>query len=260
MRNIRQPNLQTAQWWEEYKSLDDECKEALSFREFCELQRNEGNQRTRDRIREKIEIPKFNGEEKGIRPLVWLQKLEQLFKDKPRDDDEKIRFATLHLEGLPYEWWLNVDMDTQEGLREKFQPWQEFREQFLSLFDSKRAEDHFCKLINLRQVGSLKEYTSEFLRLSLTVRDPSIARIVSLYIEGLMGDVKADVLSQQPRSLDEARRLAKVYDKKSQMLKTGKVKEASRNQVIMQEIKSEEEIELENEDNNEEEETKFIGA
>eukprot|EP01018_Ginkgo_biloba_P012692 Gb_28271 [translate_table: standard] len=69
----------------------------------------------------------------------------------PKDDEANIRFVALHLEGIAYEWWLNLDLDIWDGLVEEIYSWEEFTSKLLEIFDDRSDEGCFFTLGNLKQ-------------------------------------------------------------------------------------------------------------
>lgn len=101
---------------------------------------------------------------------------------KPMSEEEVIRFATLHLDGVAHEWWYHGLITL--GHR-NITSYDEFTNLLIERFDRKEPEMYFRELAQLKQYGSLEAYISEFQRLLVMVIDISERTLIVLFIKGL---------------------------------------------------------------------------
>ena len=74
-------------------------------------------------------------------------------------EEEAIKFAALHLEGIVHEWWQHTR--TTLG-HDQINTYAEFTERLLERFDNQDQELKFKELAQLRQIGLVDHYIIEF--------------------------------------------------------------------------------------------------
>ncbi|KAH9320737.1 hypothetical protein KI387_015376, partial [Taxus chinensis] len=93
-------------------TLSKEIRDAMSFVEFMGLDEKRTKPRHATPHKEvqstlgKLSFSTFDGSSKGT-ARAWIQKLNTYLSLKPMLEEEAIKFATLHLEGIAHEWWFH---------------------------------------------------------------------------------------------------------------------------------------------------------
>ncbi|XP_010445653.1 PREDICTED: uncharacterized protein LOC104728362 [Camelina sativa] len=100
----------------------------------------------------KLEFPRF----KGGDPTAWISKVKQYFDYNHTLEDQKVGFASYHLEDEANEWW----QATSKALREDGIniAWPIFEEELWVRFGPVYGEDFDEALSKIQQTGTLQEY------------------------------------------------------------------------------------------------------
>jgi hypothetical protein len=114
---------------------------------------------------------------------------------------EAISFTTLHLEGEAHEWWYH-GLVTLGHSRITF--YREFTERLMDRFDRRDPEIHFRYLAQLRQIGTIETFISEFHRVEVAVTDIYEPQLIMLFTEGLTKPLKGWVKAYRPQTLQDA--------------------------------------------------------
>ncbi|XP_059078061.1 uncharacterized protein LOC131876635 [Cryptomeria japonica] len=141
----------------------------------------------------KLTLPYFDGSG-TCSARAWVQKLDNYISLRPMPEEEAIKFATLHLDGIAHEWWYHGPITLGHRYITSYD---ELTNRLIKHFDHKDPEMFFRELAQLKQYGSLEAYISEFQRLSVMVPDITKRRLIVLFIEGL-----ADPLRSWVRAFD----------------------------------------------------------
>lgn len=170
---IEQPMTRTEDLARAYTTLEPHIREVVSFREFCEDNRQEAhwshiNKELKHKVN-KVTLPNFDGLEK-ITAHAWLQKLNTFFTLSPMTEEDAIHFAILYLEEAVHEWW-------HHGLislgHQAVNSYGEFCQRLVNRFDDNDSRWYFQELTQLKQTRTLEEFTCKFQRLSVMVPDLS---------------------------------------------------------------------------------------
>ncbi|GKC16092.1 putative reverse transcriptase domain-containing protein, partial [Tanacetum coccineum] len=141
----------------------------------------------------------------------WFKKLESEFRISDCKEKDKVKFATATLQGRALTWWngriASMGIDAANGT-----PWTEVRkwmtEEFCPRSVLQRLEQ---ELYNLKLKGTdIDGYTNRFHELALLcprMVEPEQVK-VEQYIRGLSKNIRGDVTSSRPTSIDEAVRMA----------------------------------------------------
>ncbi|KAH0736085.1 hypothetical protein KY285_011792 [Solanum tuberosum] len=138
---------------------------------------------------------------------MWLYKVDQLFAMNAVAFDQKVRVASIHLEGEAIAWHRSymrsrscVDDPSWTvyilALNEKF---------------GEEFEDSMEALKNLTQTSSVKEYQAEFDRL-LTYVNLSNENTISYFLGGQKPELNKSTRMQSPRTLLHAYKLARLQE------------------------------------------------
>jgi hypothetical protein len=87
------------------------------------------------------------------------------------------------LGGEDHEWWFHGLMTLGHSCMTFYL---DFTHRIIERFDRKYQEIHFRELAQLKQRGILEAFIFEFHRLAMMVTDISEARLVMLFVEGLL--------------------------------------------------------------------------
>ncbi|GJX17986.1 putative reverse transcriptase domain-containing protein [Tanacetum coccineum] len=120
----------------------------------------------------------FKGTEGVMGLCQWFEKVESVFRISDCKEKDKVKFATATLQGRALTWWngktTSMGIDAANGT-----PWTEVRQWM----------------------------TEEFCPRSVLMVEPEQVK-VEQYICGLSKDIRGDVISSKPASIDEAVRMA----------------------------------------------------
>ncbi|GKA10973.1 putative reverse transcriptase domain-containing protein [Tanacetum coccineum] len=153
----------------------------------------------------------FKGTEGAVGLCQWFEKLESVFRISDCKERDKVKFATATLQGRALTWWngriASMGIDAANGT-----PWTEVRkwmtEEFCPRSVLQRLEQ---ELYNLKLKGTdIDGYTNRFHELALLcprMVEPEQVK-VEQYIRGLSKNIRGDVTSSRPTSIDEAVRMA----------------------------------------------------
>ncbi|GJS21326.1 hypothetical protein Tco_0449958 [Tanacetum coccineum] len=153
----------------------------------------------------------FKGTEGAVGLCQWFEKLESVFRISDCKERDKVKFATATLQGRALTWWngriASMGIDATNGT-----PWTEVRkwmtEEFCPRSVLQRLEQ---ELYNLKLKGTdIDGYTNRFHELALLcprMVEPEQVK-VEQYIRGLSKNIRGDVTSSRPTSIDEAVRMA----------------------------------------------------
>ncbi|GJW06134.1 putative reverse transcriptase domain-containing protein [Tanacetum coccineum] len=151
------------------------------------------------------------GTEGAVGLCQWFEKLESVFRISDCKERDKVKFATATLQGRALTWWngriASMGIDAANGT-----PWTEVRkwmtEEFCPRSVLQRLEQ---ELYNLKLKGTdIDGYTNRFHELALLcprMVEPEQVK-VEQYIRGLSKNIRGDVTSSRPTSIDEAVRMA----------------------------------------------------
>jgi hypothetical protein len=124
------------------------------------------------------------------------------------NETAQVRYAASLLRGSAGTWWRAYTTRNASPTL-----WQEFstllRSQFQPLDRVKIARD---RLATLRQVRSVREYTTQFRTLLLEIPDIAMSEIMDRYTRGLKEQVRKEVELRDPPTLEEANRIAERQD------------------------------------------------
>jgi hypothetical protein len=97
-------------------------------------------------------------------------------------ESKAISFATLHLDGESHEWWYHGLVTLGQS---HITSYLEFTKRLMERFDRRDPELHFRDLTQLRQIGSVEAFITEFQRKAVVVSDISEHKLVMLFTEAL---------------------------------------------------------------------------
>lgn len=218
--------LTMRQWEEEPKYDDDEEKVSVysdgnaSFQnvfgkdkhipktEHTKHHKSVPKQEKKDSINKhampKMNFPTFD----GTNPRVWLDNCLNYFEIYQLPEGMWITAAVLHLQDNAAKW--------HQAYKQKntFKNWQQFSEIVEQEFGADDFRTAITDLLELRQIGSLEEYTTKFqaLQYDVTMHNPhyDAGFFAHKYIMGLKDDLRGIVEAQMPNTVLKASILARV--------------------------------------------------
>jgi hypothetical protein len=167
-----------------------------------EAQRGNGQTHDMDFMKKvgKLNIPTFDGSSRCL-AQAWVQKLDTYLKLNPMTELKAINFATLHLEGEAHKWWYNGLVTLGHN---HITSYLEFTERLMERFDRRDPKLHSMDLTQLRQIGSVEAFITEFQRNAVAVSDISEHRLVMLFTKALTKPLRGWVKAFKPHTLQEA--------------------------------------------------------
>lgn len=172
----------------------------MTSREYLDIRmkhKNKGQRGYNNELQRKISkmpIPYFDGSGK-TNARAWVQKLDTYLQLNPMVEDEAIKYATLHLEGIAHEWWHHGQLVLGH---KQINTYAVFTERFIDRFDSKDPELHLKDLTLLRQTNTVEQYISEFEKLAVLVTKITERQKTVIFIDGLFDTIKGWVKSLNP--------------------------------------------------------------
>ena len=187
-------------YFAEYQAYGQEFKDALSFRDFVQLQRDSrprdhhrGNRHYHDGdthcTASRFHLPTFDGSSNSL-AKSWVEKLDIYFQLNLMSETEAIKVATLHLDGEAQDKWFHGMVTLRHSTVTTYA---KFTRRLIERFDRRDPEQHFVELTRLKQTGSPETYIADFLRVSMMVPDLSVAWMIYMFVvaEPLQGLVKS---------------------------------------------------------------------
>jgi hypothetical protein len=152
----------------------------------------------------KLDIPRFDGSD----PLGWIFKINQFFDYHLTPNDQRLRIASLYMEGEALTWfqWMH-----QNG---QLMNWATFLHALEIRFAPSQYEDPKGALFKLTQTSTVKEYEAQFETFANRIVGLPPSCYLSCFISGLKPAVRREVLAFQPATLTQAISLAKLQEEK----------------------------------------------
>ncbi|KAK1415183.1 hypothetical protein QVD17_30955 [Tagetes erecta] len=173
----------------------------------------------------------FNGIDGATTMLQWFDKLESVFQMCNCPIDSRVKFASGTLEGTALTFW-NRQVQLMGIEMTNATPWAEFKtlftEEYCARDDVRKLED---ELWNHKMIGSdIETYTTranELAALCPQMVVPETKRI-EFYIKGLVPEIRVNVTSANPTTIQSAVRMAKRITDQAVELGTLPAKGSSR--------------------------------
>jgi hypothetical protein len=150
------------------------------------------------------DFPRFDGGD----PSGWLYRAEQFFEYHQTQATQQIRIASFHLEGDALQWY------RWAMAANPMTTWPEFAKALLTCFGPTKYDDSAETLAKLQQVGSIREYQTEFEKLATQVSGLSEPFLISCFIGGLKEEICLNVKMFRPNSLTSAIGLARLQEER----------------------------------------------
>jgi len=148
-----------------------------------------------------LEFPRFDGEDSE----TWSCRAEQFYDYYDTPDKQKL-FASFYMEGKALIWF--QELKSTRGLSS----WGGFLRALTIRFGTGSYDDPMETLTNLKQVGLLEEYKTQFDTLAIKVHDLPDFHKFSMFLGGLKEEIRLPVRMFNPKSLIDAYSLAHIQD------------------------------------------------
>lgn len=149
----------------DYMTLPEQVRVLMNLNQFMDQQKekarylmNRQDGRTRGQGRlgaqpveykdalNKISLPIFDGSGQ-MSARSWIHKLDTFLSLKPMEEDKAIQFATMHLEGVAYDWWHHGLVSQDHVLIHSYE---EFVNKLIARFDRKDVEVYYREMAQLK--------------------------------------------------------------------------------------------------------------
>jgi hypothetical protein len=155
----------------------------------------------------KIELSKYNGGDNQC--VAWFNKTEEYFHIyNITTDEEKVKYASMYLEGTAYNWYL-----WWKGRIQSYN-WNSFKNDFFKRFQGISEKYFFSKLTRLQQKGSIDEFTHQWEALATRVFGLSDDQLLQSYIGGLKPHIQDELRLHEVTTVEIAIRKAKAAEEK----------------------------------------------
>jgi hypothetical protein len=153
---------------------------------------------------------KFDGKD----PITWILQMEQLFDLHDVPHTQKVRISSLYLEPNQFVWYRWIFS------RKSLVTWTIFMEEMIAHYEDTRSNTFFIQLINLKQKGSVTEHIENFQRLNIKVTDIPDDHLIDVFIGTLRDNIQHEVHLWEPKSLENAFRVARNVESKNMAMAT----------------------------------------
>jgi hypothetical protein len=134
----------------------------------------------------KIELSKYNGGDNQC--VAWFNKTEEYFHIcNITIDEEKVRYASMYLEGTVYNWYL-----WWKGRIQSYD-WNSFKNIFFKDFKASRKMIFFSKVTRLQKKGSICEFTNQWEAITMRVFGLSNYQLLHYYIGGIKPHIQDEL-------------------------------------------------------------------
>jgi hypothetical protein len=160
----------------------------------------------------KIDMRKFDGKD----PITWILQMEQFFDLHNVPHIEKVQIALLYLEPNQFVWYRWIYS------HKSVFTWTIFTEEMIAHYEDTRSNTFFSQLINLKQKGLVNENIKKFQRLNIKVTDIPDEHLIDVFIGTLKDNIQHEVLLWEPKSLENAFKVARNFESKNMAMATRK--------------------------------------
>jgi len=152
----------------------------------------------------KLEFPRFNG--KNV--LEWIFRAKQFFDYYGTPDSDPLTITSVHLDKEVVPWFQMMQRS------HPFHSWVEFTRTLELDFGPSIYECPRATLFKLSQTGIVADYYLQFTSLANRVYGLSNDALIDCFINGLILEIKREVMIHSPISIFKVVSLAKVYEEK----------------------------------------------
>jgi hypothetical protein len=139
----------------------------------------------------KFNFPHFDGED----PKTWSCRAGQFFDYYCTPDKQRLSISSFHVVGKALSWFQELKASGS------LSSWDEFLRAMRIRFGKGSYVDPMENLTNLKQVGSLEDYKTQFDTLATKVHALPDFHKLSMFLGGLMDEVRLPVRMFNPKTL-----------------------------------------------------------
>ncbi|KAH0737522.1 hypothetical protein KY290_036227 [Solanum tuberosum] len=151
-----------------------------------------------------IDLPKFDGQHAES----WVFQANQYFDVYGIPDENRLNLASFYLEGTARDWYQWMHKNHQ------LIGWDHFTNALVVRFGSKSMEAPEGILAKLQMTSTVRDYLSQFEQIANRTSDVNPLMMKHCFISGLHPNIKSDVLSFRPTTLNDAISLAFLQEQK----------------------------------------------
>jgi hypothetical protein len=158
----------------------------------------------------KIDMRKFDDRD----PITWILHMEKFFDLHDVPHTQKVRIVSLYLEPNQFVWyrWLFSC--------KSLVTWTIFTEEMIAHYEDTRSNTFFSQLISIKQKGSVVEKIENFQRLNINVTYIPDEHLIDVFIGNLKDNIQHEVHLWEPKSLENAFRVARNVESKNMAMAT----------------------------------------
>jgi hypothetical protein len=153
---------------------------------------------------------KFDGKD----PITWILQMEKFFDLYNVPHTQKVQIASLYLEPNQFVWYRWI------CFRKSLVTWTIFTEEMIAHYEDTRSNIFFSQLINLNKKGSVTEHIENFQILNIKVTYIPDGHLIDVFIGTLKDNIQHEVLLWEPKSLENAFRVARNVESKNMAMAT----------------------------------------
>ena len=172
-----------------------------SFKKGPKDDKNKGGGRKMGEFR-KIKAPIFEGED----AFGWIYKVERFFEIQDIGVRDCLKATAICLDGKALAWF------RWSQARDPFRSWEDLKERLLERFQLTGEGNIYHQFLAIRQERTVRDYVSNFERLSCQLGDIPENVLEGTFINGLKDDTRSAVRILQPANLARAMTLAVMID------------------------------------------------
>lgn len=137
------------QFRRDWEASGPEFQADISLRDYMDLRMRHmpraGGRNQNFELRKKVgklSLPYYDASGK-MTARAWVQKVDTYLQLNPMPEDEAIKYAAMHLDGVAYEWWHHGMVTLGHN---QITSYEEFTERLIERFDTRDPELHFKEL------------------------------------------------------------------------------------------------------------------
>jgi hypothetical protein len=158
----------------------------------------------------KIDMRKFDGND----PIAWILQMDKFFDLHDVPHTQKVQIDSLYLEPNQFVWYRWICS------RKSLVTWKIFTEEMITHYEDTRSNTFFSQLINIKQKGSVAENIDNFQRLNIKVTYNPYEHLIDVFIGNLKDNIQHEVRLWEPKSLENAFRVARNVESKNMAMDT----------------------------------------
>jgi hypothetical protein len=153
---------------------------------------------------------KFDGKD----PIAWILQMEQFFDLHNVPHTQNVWISYLYLEPNQFLWyrWLCS--------RKSLVTWIIFMEEIIEHYEDTRSNTFFSQLINIKKKGSVIEHIENLQRLNIKITNIPDEHLIDVFIGTLRDNIQHEVHLWEPKSLENAFRVARNVESKNMSMST----------------------------------------